>query len=58
MITSKGFTIGFRDHAQGQDGVILLVEYLQQCSSISVPMKAQMPDIGIGRKVTSLLTQP
>jgi len=52
----KGFTIGFRDHAQWQKGVVLLVECLQQFLSNPMPMKAQMPNVGIGGKVTPLLT--
>jgi hypothetical protein len=52
------FTIGFGDHAQRHEGVILFVECLQQLTTDSVPVKTQVPDIGIGGKVTPLLTQP
>jgi hypothetical protein len=54
----KGFTIGFAENAQRQEGVILFVECLQQFTTDSVPVKTQVPNIGIGGKVTPLLTQP
>jgi hypothetical protein len=52
------FTIGFGDHTQWQEGVILLVECLQQLTTDSVPVKTQVLNVSISRKVTPLLTQP
>jgi hypothetical protein len=51
----KGFTIGFGDHAQRQEGVILSVECLQQFTTDSVPVKTQVPDIGIDGKLCRCL---
>jgi hypothetical protein len=58
MTTNEGLTIGFGDHTERHEGIILLVECLQQLTTHIVPVKTQVSNVGIGGEVTPLLTQP